>query len=311
MGGRKWSLAAGIVLLAVLASKVRAEELLLLAQEPLPMAIRDGRVASITVRAVSFRVGKQELAPEVAAALERLAREAATDCFLTAQAVGHVRPGTPGDGDTLAAHRLARARAELVQATLARAGLPAASIAAVWDYGFTLREPRVTLWLFRLAEGEECRGTPLVAKAPQEPAPAKPVAQTAARPPAKAAPSSVRNAPAGSPVVTAEIRFDAGSSFLPRGAEQALRRLVEALPKDRAYRFELSAGIDDSQVRDGDPTQSARYNRWLSERRLVRVGDWLEQRAEIRDLEVSRALAERERSPRVLIRVLPSSGPAF
>ena len=63
--------------------------------------------------------------PRRAAALDRLVASIATDCFLTAQAIGHVRPGIPGDGETLAAHRLARARSEAVQAALVRGGLPA------------------------------------------------------------------------------------------------------------------------------------------------------------------------------------------
>src|SRR5688500_2723918 len=103
-------------------------ELAALARQPLPLAIRDGRIAHLTVHAVPCGIGGKELAPAEAAALDELVAGLATDCFLTAQAIGHVRLGTPGDGDTLAAHRLARARAEAVQAALTAGGLPAESV---------------------------------------------------------------------------------------------------------------------------------------------------------------------------------------
>ena len=142
--------------------------------EPLPLAIRDGRVAQLSVHAVPFALGSSQLQPPAAEALDVLVAGVATDCFLTAQAIGHVRPGTPGEGDTLAAHRLARARSEAVQAALVRAGLPAASVASVWDYQFTTREPRVTLWVFSLPAGDDCKGTPL---------PGAPARVAAAQPP--------------------------------------------------------------------------------------------------------------------------------
>jgi hypothetical protein len=144
-----------------LAGPAAGEELTALAQQPLPLAIRDGRIARLTVHAVPFGIGAKEPAPATAAALDELVAGLAMDCFLTAQAIGHVRPGTPGDGDTLAAHRLARARAEAVQAALTRGGLPAESVASVWDFQFTVREPRVTLWVFSLPQGDECEGKPL------------------------------------------------------------------------------------------------------------------------------------------------------
>lgn len=303
-------------------SSLSGNELPSLTPGLLPMAIRDGRVANISVHAVPFALGARELEPSVADALDRLIGDSADDCFLTAQAVGHVRPGTPGDGDTLTAHRLARARAELVRGSLVGGGLSADAVAAVWDYQFTVREPRVTLWIFRLPEGAECRGEPLPAvgvAAKRKPSPARPEPPAAdlarVEPPLPSpgadSPPLPPRAPtppvmnAGPPVAMSELSFDTGSSFFPRGAEQELRRLVAALPTGQAYRFEIRAGIDDRSVKDGGPEASARYNRWLSERRLARVSDWLEQHAEVRDIEVSSALVEEDRSPRVAVRALP------
>lgn len=332
----RWNLTGMTVLAAIaLPTPASAEigNLPLLAPQPLPMAIRDGRVAQITVQAIPFEIGLKEPAPAVAGALARLAAEVATDCFLTAQAVGHVKPGTPGDGDTLTAHRLARARAELVQSTLIRAGLPAEAVAAVWDYQFTVREPRVTLWIFRLTQGEECQDQPLrtqeepaVAKAspsagqpprpieaaePPKPAPkVQPVVAEAAAPKTPAVLPPVEPS-AGPPLAAAEIAFDGGSSFFPRGAEKRLRDLLAGLPRSGAYRFELAAGVDDAPMKGGDPSETERYNRWLAERRLARVGDWLEQHAEIRQVTVSRLLSPAERSPSVVVRVLPSGHPTL
>lgn len=292
MGIGRW-LAAGLAPLA-LAAGAAADELASLTAAPLPMAIRDGRIAAVTVREVPFAPGSKALAQETAAVLTSLADTLATDCFLTAQAVGHARPGVPGDGDTLPAQDLAQARAELVQRALVAAGLPAEAIAAVSDYRFTVREPRVTLWIFELDRGADCAGKPLPRRAaptPPKPAPSKATAEP--------------EPPAASPALAStEIRFAAGSSFFPDGAGKELARLVSELPKDRAYRIQLFAGVDDTLVKPEDPAESARYNRWLAQRRLARVSEWLEQHAEIRDLTLTRALREEERTPKVVVRVL-------
>ena len=127
-----------------------------------PLVLKDGRMAYVTVQPVPFDAGADAPAQATAEALSKLASDTATDCFLTAQAIGHVAPGTKGEGDsTLAAHRLARARAEHVQRVLAEHGLPSNLVASVWDWQFLVREPRVTLWIFNLREGEDCQGKPL------------------------------------------------------------------------------------------------------------------------------------------------------
>jgi outer membrane protein OmpA-like peptidoglycan-associated protein len=138
-----------------------SESMLLLG--PTPLALKDGRIARISVHTVPFQPGAEAPGESARATLARMLAEIATDCFLTAQVIGHVEPGAERDGEALAAHRLARARAESVRALLTGAGLPPGSIAAVWDWQFAVQEPRVTLWVFRLNEGDDCDGTPLVA----------------------------------------------------------------------------------------------------------------------------------------------------
>ncbi len=135
--------------------------LTLLTEQPLPMAVRDGRIAETTARAIPFPSGEDALDAPTAAALDGFVAAIATDCFLFAQAIGHVRPGADAEGDTLAAHRLARARAEAIGARLQRAGLPGDAVSSAWDRQFAVREPRVTLWIFSQAPGQDCAGTPL------------------------------------------------------------------------------------------------------------------------------------------------------
>lgn len=126
-----------------------------------PLVLKDGRIAKISVHAFPFpsRVSVLEASEE--AAVAALIREVATDCFLTAQVIGHVgleEVAATGASNTL---RLARARADAVHASLIANGLPAKATASAWDWQFVVREPRATLWLFQLIEGETCEGRPL------------------------------------------------------------------------------------------------------------------------------------------------------
>lgn len=170
-----------------------------------PLVLKDGRMAYVTVQPVPFEAGADAPAQATAEALSKLASDSATDCFLTAQAIGHVAPGAKGEGEsTLAAHRLARARAEHVQRVLAEHGLPSNLVASVWDWQFLVREPRVTLWIFNLREGEDCQGKPLpppdraaVAKADPVGGPPKVAnAGEAAGPPAATMPLKAAKRPA-------------------------------------------------------------------------------------------------------------------
>jgi outer membrane protein OmpA-like peptidoglycan-associated protein len=129
--------------------------------QPTPLVLKDGRIANVSIHLLPFDTGQGELGRDVAARLAELIGTVATDCFLTAQVIGHVSSREVADNETLAAHRLARSRADAVQASLIGGGLPAKAIASVWDWQFLVREPRATLWVFRLIQGEDCEGLPL------------------------------------------------------------------------------------------------------------------------------------------------------
>ena len=127
----------------------------------MPLVLKDGRIANVTVYTVPFATGSDSVDAATATSLEATFRPLATDCFLTAQAIGHVAPGVARDGDTLAAHRLARDRADGIQALLAGFGMPQPAVASVWDWQFLVQASQVTLWVFSLAVGDDCDGTPL------------------------------------------------------------------------------------------------------------------------------------------------------
>ncbi|MCS6781122.1 MAG: hypothetical protein NZ555_15630, partial [Geminicoccaceae bacterium] len=167
-----------------------------LAREAAPLVLKDGRIAHVTIWAVPFRPGTSELEPEVRTALAGTIETIATDCFLTAQAIGHVEPEAARTGETLAAHRMARARADRVQQAMVERGLQASAIASVWDWQFVVKEPRVTVWVFRLHEGDDCEGKRLDPQTASARSAAAPAGREApARPAPPAAEREVATAP--------------------------------------------------------------------------------------------------------------------
>jgi hypothetical protein len=177
---------AGLGLLGVLAAERpvqaagQAEPLL----RPTPLVLKDGRIANVSIHEVPFARGRAEITTEAGVGLSALTQAVGTDCFLTAQVIGHIASDEIAEQDSLSAHRLARSRADAVQASLIGGGLPAKAIASVWDWQFMVREPRATLWIFQLTAGEDCDGRPL-----QEDLVAE------------ASPSRARSAPSGSQAV--------------------------------------------------------------------------------------------------------------
>lgn len=146
-----------------------AQPLRPLVEEPVPLILKDGRIAEVSIFAVPFITASSEMPAGVEDELREIIARFATDCFLTAQVIGHVEPGPEKDGGTLAAHRLARTRAERIQELMTERGLPATSIASVWDWQFSTKESRATVWFFTLDSEEECRGEPALADASETP----------------------------------------------------------------------------------------------------------------------------------------------
>jgi outer membrane protein OmpA-like peptidoglycan-associated protein len=126
-----------------------------------PLVLKDGRIAEVLVHAIPFPDDAVAPSSSIRNQLDSFTQGIATDCFLTAQVIGHVDKSEISGRETADIHRLARARADTIQSSLIGNGLPAASIASVWDWRFMVQQARVTLWVFRLTAGEDCDDTPL------------------------------------------------------------------------------------------------------------------------------------------------------
>ena len=84
----------------------------------------------------------------------------------------------------------------------------------------------------------------------------------------------------GAPELGVEVVFDVNSSFLGPAAIAALRRLVVGLPQaadPAVHRLALRAAVSGDGVKGADAKEAERYNRWLAERRVGRVAEWLRQ----------------------------------
>ncbi|MGI9508538.1 MAG: hypothetical protein ACR2QJ_04215 [Geminicoccaceae bacterium] len=126
-----------------------------------PLVLKDGRIAEVSVHTIPFPGDAAAPASKIKSKVDDFTQTIATDCFLTAQVIGHVDKSETSGRETADIHRLARARADSIQAALIENGLPATSIASVWDWRFMVQQPRVTLWVFRLTAGEDCEDKPL------------------------------------------------------------------------------------------------------------------------------------------------------
>ena len=215
-----------------------------------------------------------------------MARNLATDCFLTAQAIGHVAADEAKGPDPLAGHRLARSRADHVQTVLTGQGLPQNAIASVWDWQFQVAEPRVTLWVFELADGEDCAGEPLVTAKPETAPPAAsvrtpvtPSPEVVAETPADPSPTAEAGKTGGEVVQpsadaaepeTARLTFDVNSSYFTTAQAKPLGTLLATRPAGKV-RFDLTVPVGGEQDVEAKSPDNLAYNRWLAERRATRV----------------------------------------
>lgn len=248
---------------------------------PTPLILKDGRIAHVSVHVVPFRAGSEDYASGLSE--DRLAERFAafaTDCFLTAQAIGHVRPDAVEAGDSLSAHRLARTRADKVHAALAGLGIPSHAIASVWDWQFVVEEPRVTVWIFRLNQGEDCEGRRLepgeavaattpqaeteapAAMTPSEP-PTEPAAEETASAPGETATGTVVEGELPEPEEAARAEDAARADDATTAAEEA-----ETTGPDEPDEGELAAAGDEAEA-GGDEAEAAATPRRVEPRPLT------------------------------------------
>ena len=260
-GTARSTIAAGLGLIALAAVErpvqARQPEPLL---QPTPLVLKDGRIASVSIHVVPFALGKADLGGEAAARVAELTRAVTTDCFLTAQVIGHIDSNEVAQDDTLNAHRLARSRADAVQASLIGGGLPAKAIASVWDWQFMVRAPRATLWIFQLTAGEDCEGRPLdgalVAQAPSNPRSAAQPEPAATPAPAGRTAATAAQAPAAQ--VDAPARPVAPVAIAPNPAQSQPQSGAPSPTKARSTLPEPTALGKPAERREGETTVAAR-----------------------------------------------------
>lgn len=121
-----------------------------------------------------------------------------------------------------------------------------------------------------------------------------------------AAPVATEPGPAPEPRSLA-IVFDVNSSYLPATLDGRLRDLAARLEPGRGYEVELVGSVGNGDVEGQSPEEALRYNRWMAERRVGRVADFLERNAEVEILDIRRDFALNDPSRRVLVEVKPFS----
>jgi hypothetical protein len=103
------------------------------------------------------------------------------------------------------------------------------------------------------------------------------------------------------------ITFATNSSYFPPGTERRLGSLLGNLASGGHYRVQLQVGVSgaDTVVGANTPEEAKQYNRWLAERRLDRVRQWLDENVKDRQLEIQPTFEADDSSRRVVVRVAP------
>lgn len=104
---------------------------------------------------------------------------------------------------------------------------------------------------------------------------------------------------------TLTITFDVNSSYLPDDLNGRLRALAGKLEPDRSYQVRLVGAVGGGDVSGRPADEARRYNRWLAERRVERVADYLQRTARAADLTIERRFAANDSSRQVQVQVTP------
>lgn len=142
---------------------------------------------------------------------------------------------------------------------------------------------------------------------PPPPAPAA-VAEPATLPEPAAAPLPLVKTeppPEPAPAKTLTITFDVNSSYFPASLNGRLRQLATGLEDGQAYAVRLTGSVGTDPVENGGPADAAAYNRWIAERRLDRVADFLQDHADGADLTIERSFVRKDSSRRVVVSIRP------
>ena len=83
-----------------------------------------------------------------------------------------------------------------------------------------------------------------------------------------------------------------------------LKALVGGLEPQRTYEAVLEGAVSAEALRNGGDKESRTYNRWIADRRMDRVADWLRQNVG-RSLSITHGYVENDSSRRVTVRLRP------
>jgi hypothetical protein len=105
------------------------------------------------------------------------------------------------------------------------------------------------------------------------------------------------------------IPFAINSSYFPPGTSQRLDSLIGRMATGARYRVQLQVGLGGSDKVAGatNPEEAMRYNKWLAERRMNRVKEWLIENARNRQLEIEPKFLVDDSSRRVVVRIMQAS----
>ena len=106
---------------------------------------------------------------------------------------------------------------------------------------------------------------------------------------------------------TLAIVFDVNSSYLPASLDGRLRELAAKLEPGRAYEVALVGSVGNGDVEGKSAEEALRYNRWMAERRVSRVAEFLQNNAKAGKLTIRQDFALNDQSRQVLVEVRPLS----
>jgi outer membrane protein OmpA-like peptidoglycan-associated protein len=104
------------------------------------------------------------------------------------------------------------------------------------------------------------------------------------------------------------ITFATNSSYFPPGASKRLRRLLAEIDAENCYRVSLQVAVSGSSKVVGakSPREAVRYNKWLAERRLERVRQWLLENGSSDRLSITPEYLTDDESRQVVVRLTPA-----
>lgn len=135
-------------------------------------------------------------------------------------------------------------------------------------------------------------------------APAPPAATPEPAPPAVVA-EAAKPKPAPPKPQTLTITFDVNSSYFPASLNGRLRQLATGLEQGQPYAVELTGSVGTDPVTNGGAGEAAAYNRWIAERRMDRVAEFLQNTSDA-DLTIKRSFARNDSSRRVVVKIHPT-----